>query len=164
MAKRTAMKPVKRQPKDARSSAKARPKKDGWGISKPFTEDPMAASLLGAPDEQLREEAAFWTWPDSTEGEAWFAISEVLEILLTDVGLDAKGRKLLWPDDVVLDFNKSIDRIKQRHPEFAEGKIAEFLTFWIEAIYEPKDYSDSQMKEFERLTERWVADLEKGKN
>jgi hypothetical protein len=166
MTKRTAAKPVaKRQPKKkTRPAAKARPRRDDWAISNPFTEEAMEASLLLIPEEHIREETAFWSWPDSPEGDLWFDISDALEVLLKDVGLDAKKRKFLWPDAGPLDFDKSVQLIKQQHPDFPEDKIAEFLIFWVEALYEPKGCSDSQMDELDRLTERWVAALEKGKN
>ena len=106
---------------------------------------------------------AFWSWPDTPEGELWFEMSDTLEVLLKDVGLDATERKFVWPDGP-LDLDKSVRRINQRYPDFPEDKITEFLTFWIQELYEPEGYSDSQMDKLDRLTERWAADLEKGEN
>jgi hypothetical protein len=154
MAKRTAMKPA----------AKGRPKKASYAIGRLYTEEDLEAALLQMPEEFLREEMAFWSWPDSPEGELWLEMSDTLEVLLKDVGLDARERKLLWPDAGPLDFDKSVRRIRQQHPDFPEDKIAEFLIFWIRSLYVPEGYSDSQMDELERLTERWAADLERGEN
>ena len=38
---------------------------------------------------------AFWSWPESPEGELWSEMSDTLEVLLKDVGLDARERKFL---------------------------------------------------------------------
>jgi hypothetical protein len=87
--------------------------------------------------------------------------ADTLEVLLQDVGLDAKERKFLWPDTGPLVLNKSVRRINQQYLDFPEDKITEFLIFWIQALYEPEGYSDSQMDKLERFTDRWAADLEK---
>ena len=153
MAKLTATKP-----------AKGRTQKSSSAVGKSYTEEDLKAALLPIPEEFLREEMSFWSWPDSPEGDLWFEMSDTLEVLLKDVGLDVRERKLLWPDAGPIDLNKSIRRINQQYPDFPEDKITEFLIFWIEALYVPQGCSDRQMDELERLTERWVADLEKGEN
>jgi hypothetical protein len=150
MAKRTATKPV----------AKDRPKKKSRPSSKPYTEG-LEVALLSMPEEFLREEMSFWSWPDTPEGDLWFEMSDTLEVLLKDVGLDARERKFLWPDAGPLDLDKSVRRINQQYPDFPEDKITEFLIFWMQALYVPQGRSDSQMDELEMLTERWAADLEK---
>jgi hypothetical protein len=146
MAKRTATKPV----------AKERPKKKSRACSKPYTED-LEVALLPMPEEFLREEMSFWSWPNC---DLWFEMSDTLEVLLKNVGLDARERKFLWPDVGPLDLDKSVRRINQQHPNFPEDKITEFLIFWMQALYVPQGCSDSQMDELETLTERWAADLE----
>ena len=107
---------------------------------------------------------AFWSWPDTPEGELWFEMSDTLEALLKDVGLDARERKFLWPDAGQLDLEQSVRRINQQYPNFSEQAIKEFLIDWFQELYVPEGYSESQMDELERLTERWAADLEKGEN
>jgi hypothetical protein len=116
-------------------AAKGRPQK---GIGKPYTQEDQEATLLPISEEFLREEMAFWSCPDSPEGDLWFEMSDTLEVLLKDVGLDAKERKFLWPDAGPLDLNKSVRRINQQYPDFPKGKITEFLIFWIQALYEPE--------------------------
>jgi hypothetical protein len=128
MSERTATKrAVKGQPKKRRGpDAKARSKRGGWAISNPFTEEALEVSLLPIQDEYLREEMAFWSWPESPEGELWSEMSDTLEVLLKDVGLDARERKFLWPDGR-LDLDQSVRRINQQYPDFPEQKIKEFL-------------------------------------
>jgi hypothetical protein len=93
------------------------------------------------PEEFIREEIAFWSWWDTPEGELWCEMSDTLEVLLKDVGLDAKERKFVWPDAGRLDLDKSIRRINQQYPEFPEDQITEFLVFWIRSLYVPEGCS-----------------------
>jgi hypothetical protein len=97
-------------------------------------------------------------WMDSPEGEQWTEISDALEDLLKDVQLDAKQRKFIWPDSERLDLDQSVERIKKQYPDFPREKIDEFLIDWIDMLYEPKNYSQAQLDELDRLTEQWVAD------
>jgi len=154
MSKRTATKPA----------AKGRSKKRSYAIGKPCTEEDLEPALLPIPDEFLREEMSFWSWGDSPEGELWFEMSDTLEVLLKDVGLDAGERKFLWPDAGRLDLDQSVRRINQQYPDFPEQTIKEFLIHWIQALYMPEGYSESQMNELERLTARWAEDVNPGKN
>ena len=103
-----------------------RRRKSGWDIDRRSIEAEWEAALLRIPEEILREEIAFWSWPDSPEGELWFEMSDTLEVLLKDVGLDAKERKFLWPDGR-LDLDQSVRRINQQYPDLPEQKIKEFL-------------------------------------
>jgi hypothetical protein len=140
-----------------------RRRKSGWDIDRRSMEAEWEAALLRIPEETLRQEIAFWSWPDSPEGELWFEISDTLEVLLKDVGLDAKERKFLWPDGR-LDLDQSVRRINQQYPDFPEQKIKEFLIHWIQALYVPEGYSESQMNKFERLTAQWAEDVNPGEN
>ena len=72
--------------------------------------------------------------------------------------LDAKQRKLIWPDAKRLDLDQSVRRIKKEYPNLPNGKIEDYLLHWIEGDYTPEGYSDAQLQELNRLTERWVAD------
>jgi hypothetical protein len=150
-------KPATRKPGVKRRS------KSGWDIDRRSIEAEWEAALLRIPEEILREEIAFWSWPDSPEGELWFEMSDTLEVLLKDVGLDARERKFLWPDGQ-LDLDQSVRRINQRYPDFPEQKIKEFLIHWIQALYVPEGYSASQMNKFERLTAQWAEDVNPGEN
>jgi hypothetical protein len=88
-------------------------------------------------------------------------MSDTLEVLLKDVGLDAKERKFLWPDAGRLDLDQSVRRISQQYQDFPKDKIKEFLIDWIQQGYVPEGYSETQMNKLERLTEKWAKDLTK---
>ena len=100
----------------------------------------------------------FSDWMDSPAGELWTEICDALDDLLEDVQLDAKRRLFVWPDANRLDLEHSVQRIHKQYPHFPCGKIEEFLIDWIEMGYAPENYSEAQLDELERLTERWVAD------
>jgi hypothetical protein len=89
-------------------------------------------------------------WMDSPEGQQSIEVSDVLWNLVEDVQLDAKQRKLIWPD--------------AEYPDFPRNEVEEFLLDWIDMGYDPENYSQAQLDELDSLTERWVADhLQKAK-
>lgn len=97
-------------------------------------------------------------WMGSPEGQQCIAVRDVLWDLMEHVQLDAKQRKLIWPDAEPLDLEQSIQRIQKEYPEFLRGQIEEFLLNWIDMGYDPQNYSQAQLDELDSLTERWVAD------
>jgi hypothetical protein len=78
--------------------------------------------------------------------------------LLEDVQLDAKQRQLIWPDTERLDLEQSIQRIHKLYPDLPRDEVEEFVLNWIDMGYDPENYSQAQLDELDRLTERWVAD------
>jgi len=96
-------------------------------------------------------------WMDSPEGQQCLAVRDILWDVLEGVQLDAKKRKLIWPDAEPLDLEKSIQRIQKEYPDFPRAEIEEFLLNWIDS-YDPENYSQAQLDELDSLTERWVAD------
>ena len=97
-------------------------------------------------------------WMDAPEGAQYMEISDVLSTPLEDVQLDARQRKVIWPDAERLDLDHSIERIRKLHPDFPRDGIEEALINWIDMGYAPESYSESQLDELDRLTERWIAD------
>ena len=91
-----------------------RRRKSGWDIDRRSIEAEWEAALLRIPEEILREEIAFWSWPDTPEGGLWCEMNATLEVFLKDVGLDARKRKFLWPDGERLDLDKSVRAISLR--------------------------------------------------
>jgi hypothetical protein len=63
-----------------------RRRKSGWDIDRRSIEAEWEAALLQISEEILREEIAFWSWPDTPEGQPWIEISDKLEVLMKDVG------------------------------------------------------------------------------
>jgi glycerol-3-phosphate cytidylyltransferase-like family protein len=98
--------------------------------------------------------------PDTTrcyrrlEGQQSIEVRDVLWNLLEDVQLDAKQRKLIWPDAERLDLEQSIQRVQQKYPDFPRNEVEEFLLDWIDMGYDPQNDSQAQLDELDSLTER----------
>lgn len=144
-------------------AAKGQPKTKSSHASRKSRKEEELEVMPPWCDETFFEEMSEW-W-DSPEGSLWLdMLCELEEVLLKDVGLDARQRKFLWPDAGPLDLDQSARRINQQYPDFPKDKIKEFLIYWIQQGYEPEGYSESQMDELERLTEQWAEDLNPGEN
>jgi hypothetical protein len=103
-------------------------------------------------------------WRHSPEGEQFAELADALCNLMEDVQLDAKQRKLIWPDAERLDLEQSIERVLKKYPDFPRNEVEEFLLDWIDMGCDPENYSQAQLDELDSLTERWVADhLQKAK-
>ena len=123
---------------------------------------------MGKPRKEHSEEESIFAnnpfieglfeWMDSPEGEKHLEIYDIISKLLEDVHLDARERKVIWPDAERLDIEQSVQRIQKRYRDFPRGEIEEFMIDWIDMGYEPENYSPAQFDELDRLTERWVAD------
>jgi hypothetical protein len=97
-------------------------------------------------------------WMDSPEGEKHLEIYDALSKLMEDVHLDARARKVIWPDAERLDIEQTVQRIQKLYRDFPRDEIEEFIVDWIDMGYEPENYSPAQFDELDSLTERWVAD------
>ena len=87
------------KPATRKHGVKRRPK-SGWDIDRRSIEAAWEAALLQIPEEVLREEIA--------RRPAMDRISDKLDVLLKDVGIDPEERKLIWPDAIRLDLDQSI--------------------------------------------------------
>src|SRR5580658_9853506 len=100
-------------------------------------------------------------WMGSPEGQHHIEISDDLWVLLQDVQVDAKQRLLIWPDAERLTIDQSVQRIQKQHPGSPRESVEDFLLFWLEAGYDPENYSQKQLDEIDKLTERWVKDCKR---
>jgi hypothetical protein len=98
---------------------------------------------------------------NSPEGELQLEVDDVLWDRLKDVHVDAKKRLFLWPDAERLTIEQSVARLAKQFPDYPYDFIECSLIGWLEQGYEPENYSEAQMDELDRLTERWVADHER---
>ena len=117
---------------------------------------------MGKPRKEHPEEESIFAnnpfveglfeWMDSPEGERHLEIYDVLAKLMDDVHLDARNRKVIWPDAEHLDIEQSVQRIQKRYRDFPRGEIEEFMIDWIDMGYEPENYSPTQFDELDSLT------------
>ena len=125
-------------------------KKNKWGWDKelpqehPFENNPFIEALF----ERMH----------SPEGELYSEVSETLWPLLQKLQVDAKQRKLIWPDGKRLDLDESVQNIHTDYPEFPRELIESRLISWLDSEYAPPRYTPEQLDELDRLTERWIND------
>ena len=77
-------------------------------------------------------------WMDSPEGEKHLEIYDALSKLMEDVHLDARERKVIWPDAERLDIEQTVQRIQKLYRDFPRDEIEEFIVDWIDMGYEPE--------------------------
>ena len=94
----------------------------------------------------------------SPEGDLYGEVREALWPLLERLHVDAKKRKIIWPDGKRLDLDESVQKIHTDYPDFPRQLIESRLISWLEMDYAPENYSPEQLDELDRLTERWIDD------
>ena len=103
----------------------------------------------------------FLDWMGSPEGELSNEVSDAVWTLLEKVDVDAKHRKLIWEDGQRLSITESVQRIHANRPDFPLELIEEHLIAWLEMEFAPPTYSQQQLDELDRLTEKWIEDHER---
>jgi hypothetical protein len=94
----------------------------------------------------------------SPEGELYSEVRETLWPLLQTLQVDAKQRKIIWPDGKRLDLDESVKNIHADYLEFPRELIKSRLISWLDSEYAPPSYSPEQLDELDRLTEHWIND------
>src|SRR5277367_2596465 len=101
-----------------RPRSTAPPRKHKTGRDGPdLLEDLMGKQRREQPQDSIFADNPFldglFEWMDTPEGQKSIAIRDVLWGLLEHVQLDAKQRKLIWPDAERLDLEQSIRRVQK---------------------------------------------------
>lgn len=140
----------------------ARLRQHKTGLDGPdLVEDIMGKQRREQPQDSIFANNPFldglFEWMDSPEGQQSIEVRDVLWNLVEDVQLDAKQRKLIWPDAERLDLEQSIERVLKKYPDFPRNEVEEFLLDWIDMGYDPENYSQAQLDELDSLTERWLS-------
>lgn len=100
-------------------------------------------------------------WMSSPEGQLYDEISETVSFALEKADVDAKKRKIIWEDGTRLSLTESAQRIYAEHPDFPLDQIEESVISWLEGGFAPDTYSEKQLEELDRLTEKWIDDHER---
>jgi hypothetical protein len=92
-------------------------------------------------------------FPDLLESEQ--ALLDVLDAL-AEASVDARARKIVWPDGVRLSIEDTARRV---HSESGAplDRVQSHVVGWLEMSYEPEGLDEEQMEEFERLIELWIT-------
>ena len=113
-------------------------------------------------EEQLFQNSAFiedlFEPTHSPEGDLYSQARETLWPLLETLHVEARQRKLLWPDGKRRDLDESVQNIHTHYPQFPREIIESRLISWLEMEYAPESYTPEQLDELDRLTERWIDD------
>ena len=96
----------------------------------------------------------------SPEGQLADEVREVNWQLLEKVDVDATDRRLIWDDGRRLRIDESVQRLHEQCPDYPVDLIDDSLIAWLEGEFAPKNYSQEQMDELDRLTGEWIEDYE----
>ena len=96
----------------------------------------------------------------SPEGQLADEVREVTWQLLEKVDVDATDRRLIWDDGRRLRIDESVRRLHEQCPDYPVDLIDDSLIAWLEGEFVPKNYSQEQMDELDRLTGEWIEDYE----
>jgi hypothetical protein len=97
-------------------------------------------------------------WMDSPDGELSIEVMDTVFAVLDEVEVDAKARQLIWADGKRLSIDESVQRIHADYAQFPAEQIEGHLVSWLEMGYASENYSEQQLDELDRLTERWIKD------
>lgn len=100
----------------------------------------------------------FAEWMGSAEGQLSGEALDVIWVLLETAHVDANKQKIIWEDGKRLSIAQSVQRIHADHPDFPPELIEVHLIGWLQMEYAPPDYSEKQLDELDRLTEKWADD------
>lgn len=103
----------------------------------------------------------FLEWMGSSEGQLSSDVRDTVWPLLEKADVDAKHRKIIWDDGKRLSITESVQRIHADYPDFPLELIETHLIAWLEMEFAPPSYSQEQLDELDRLTEKWIDDHER---
>lgn len=103
----------------------------------------------------------FLEWMGSPEAQRSSEVRDIVWSLLETADVDAKHRKIIWQDGQRLSISESAQRIHADYPEFPLELIETHVIGWLEMEFAPPHYSEEQLDELDRLTEKWIDDHER---
>ena len=101
----------------------------------PLEDNPFVEDLLG--------------WMGSPDGQTTIESIDIIGPMLEKTDVDAKKRKIIWPDGQWLSILESVQRIHSAHPEFTPDLIDERVIGWLEGGFVPSTYSEAQLDELD---------------
>src|SRR3990172_11742534 len=88
----------------------------------------------------------------SLEGDLYSEVRETLWPLLETLHVDARQRKIIWPDGRRLDLDESVQNIHTDYPQVPRELIESLLISWLDSEYAPPSYTPEQLDELDRLS------------
>ena len=127
--------------------------KSGWR-SQRGGEEPNSFSVF--EDNPFIE--GIYDWMDSAEGQLSMEVDDCVNELLSEVEVDAKERKILWPDGARLSISESVKRIHGGYSQYPLDEIEDSVICWLEGGYTPESYTTEQLEELDILVEDWLSE------
>ena len=124
-------------------------KKSGWSGWNIFENNPFIEG--------------FAEWMDSSDGELFDEVRDLTWQSLKNVDVDASARKFIWEDGKRLSIDQSVQRIHADYPQFPLDLIEDKVIAWLEMEFAPESYSQEQLDELDRLTEKWIDEHNGGR-
>ena len=124
-------------------------KKSGWSGWNIFENNPFIEG--------------FAQWMDSSDGELFDEVRDLTWQSLKNVDVDASARKLIWEDGNRLSIDESVQRIHADYPQLPLDLIEYKVIAWLEMEFAPESYSQEQLDELDRLTEKWIDEHNGGR-
>ena len=95
-------------------------------------------------------------WTKSPTDELSDQAEDTVWTVLEKASINARKRKIIWPDGQKLSINLSVKRIHADHQRFPLELIENHLIGWLEQAMVSPYCSDQQLDELTRLTEKWI--------
>jgi hypothetical protein len=102
-----------------------------------------------------------WMTSYSEADERSLSALDTVSSMLEKADVDAKRRKIIWEDGQRLSITQSAERIHADHPDLPLDLIESKVISWLQMEFAPETYSQDQLDELDRLTEKWVDDYER---
>ena len=99
----------------------------------------------------------FIDWMGSPEGQDSIEALDLVFGALDHVDVDARRRKIVWPDGKRLSIEQSAARLHAEHPDISRDLIETHMFGWLENCA-PESYTDEQMEEFDEHIQPWLED------
>jgi hypothetical protein len=102
-----------------------------------------------------------WMASYSEADEISVAALDLVSSLLEKADVDARRRQIIWKDGQRLSITQSAKRIHADHPDLPLDLLESKVLSWLQMEFAPETYSEEQLDELDRLTEKWVDDHER---
>lgn len=96
-------------------------------------------------------------WAASPEGQAAGEASDLVDAILKHASVDARRRKIIWPDGKRLSIEQSAKRIEAEYPDVPRELIEDAICIWLEHCV-PESFSEHQIAELDQLVGPWISD------
>jgi hypothetical protein len=100
-------------------------------------------------------------WSDMPEDPLSNQVMDTVWDMLGKATLNARKRKIIWPDGQKLSINMSVKRIHDQYPAFPKDLIETHVIDWLVQVIPPDIYTEQQLDELNRLTQKWLDTYER---